>query len=72
MRIVALVVMLFLVGCSNSNISPELSKADSALASGTKVYAGYSFSIYRIEVDGVTYLVNSQGGIVPVTRAPKE
>lgn len=72
MRIVALVAMLFIVGCSNSNLKTELSGGNSALVRGTKVYAGYSFSVYRIDVDGVTYLVNSQGGIVPVTCAPKE
>lgn len=72
MRIIALVATLFLVGCSNSNITTELSNANSALVSGTRVYAGYSFSVYRIEVEGSIYLVNSQGGIVPVTRAPKE
>ena len=51
-------------GCDNANTRVELSKATSDLREGVKVYAGYSFSIYRINIDGVNYLANSQGGIV--------
>lgn len=69
--VLVLAVLLFLVGRSNSNFAVELSDANSELVSGTKVYAGHAFSIFRIEIDGVTYLVNTRGGILPVTRSPK-
>jgi hypothetical protein len=60
------IVLLFLFSCSsdNSNIRVELSKSTSNLVEGVKVYAGYGFTIFEIEIDNVKYLANSQGGII--------
>ena len=64
-KLVFLIVAIILLGsCGNANMKVELSKADSNLVPATKVYAGYSFVIYRMEINGIIYLVNSEGGIV--------
>ena len=64
-----------MLSCSdNANVRVQLSPAGSELVSGTKIYAGYSFSVFRIYVDGKKYLVNSQGGIIEEltpTHSPK-
>jgi hypothetical protein len=67
-RWLALVMLLALAGCSptNSNMRLELSGGKSLLVSGTKVYAGFAFEVFKIVVDGRTYLVNSEGGILEV------
>lgn len=63
-KVLMVFVALLFVGCSNSNARVELSSGSSDLVGGVKRYAGYSFTIYEIEIDGVQYLANSQGGIV--------
>lgn len=62
MLIVVSCILLF--SCSNSNLRVDLSKGDTALVPGTKIYAGYDFSIWRIRINNVPYLVNSKGGII--------
>ena len=65
--LLALAVVAVFTSCSsNANLVPQCSKAviSADAVIGEIVYTGYSFSIQRINVKGVNYLVNSEGGIV--------
>jgi hypothetical protein len=64
-RWLALVMLFALSGCSptNSNWRIELSQGTSRLVPGVKVYSGSDFTVFKIVVDGSTYLVNNAGGI---------
>jgi hypothetical protein len=55
-------------GCKvrNENLNVQLS--DGVLSEsnikGEIVYTGFSFQIQRLKINGVSYLVNSEGGII--------
>lgn len=57
---------LFLTVCVVAAITGCHSKTsdESNLHDGTTIYLGWDFSIVRIKINGVNYLVNSNGGIV--------
>ena len=64
---------LALAGCSNENLRPQISKATSEAdqRTGTILYGGYGFLLVRVEIDGVSYIVNTRGGLVRETPAPE-
>lgn len=53
-------------GCDNANPNPQLSHATSECDKheGTILYAGCSFEIIRVNINGTNYLCNTKGGII--------
>jgi uncharacterized protein YcfL len=71
-KAIIVVIAVFLVavftGCSNGNANLEV-QCSRAIVSETQItgeilYSGYSFQIQRIKINGINYLVNSNGGII--------
>ena len=62
---------LALAGCSNENLRPQISKATIEVdqRTGAILYGGYNFQLVRVEIDGVSYIVNTAGGLVRETPA---
>ena len=66
--IMAVFLVAVFTGCSggNANLKPQCSQAivSETQITGEILYAGSSFHIQRIKINGVNYLVNSKGGII--------
>ena len=60
------IIVLTSRGTKNANIDASLSAGidRSSEITGERLYSGYRFSIWRIKVEGVSFLINSAGGIV--------
>lgn len=53
-------------GCDNANLGVQLSPATSEanFHKGVTIYSGYGYQIQRVNINGVNYLCNSNGGII--------
>jgi len=65
-KVIILIAVCLLFSCGTPNMAIQLSKADDDLSAttATKVYAGYDFAVFRLKINNVIYLVNSEGGII--------
>lgn len=67
--VIALVAPLCVVGCSGKNMSPDMSdnmKDDRDSGTYTLIFREWKSSLYKVEYEGRTYIMNTNGGVCEV------
>jgi len=74
MKKIACFLLILIAGCDNVNIQSDRNDKKKELVSVAKSDTDRlnTLTIYRFEINGVSYLVNSHGGITPELKSGQD